>query len=82
MRHHQQAVGEPDTDQHQPDSAQQRQGRANRDGGKTRTPEQQRGFADTAPFDRQVQGSRRCQSDGDGQHRGWIKRHIRIGLLG
>jgi len=82
MRHHQQAVGKPDADQQQADPAQQGQGGADGDGGETRAPEQQRGFANAAPLDRQVEGCGGSQGDGDGQHRGWVKRHEWIGLSG
>ncbi|MNC77740.1 hypothetical protein D3C75_1297800 [compost metagenome] len=63
MGHHQQAIGEPDSDEQKADPAQQCQGATNRNRGETRTPVQQRGFAHTAPFNRQVQGGRSGQSD-------------------
>ena len=71
----QQAVGEPDAQERKAAHAQQSEGRAHGDGGKARAPEQQRGFANVAPFYGQVQGGGRSQGDREGQHRGRIERH-------
>ncbi|MNJ54588.1 hypothetical protein D3C77_500370 [compost metagenome] len=72
VRRHQQAIGEPDTDQQQAAAAQQREGTAHGDGGEPGAPEQQRGFTHAAPLDRQVQRGGRGEGDRDGEHRGWV----------